>query len=103
MNNYVGLKFGNIKCWNFEKEFCDNNRKLIDELNEIDERMSKDCVDMFSKSNKNKDNVDIKIELVKVLEKLFDLNVEIYNAFDNKTYKTKKSFSNYILNYNKGV
>ena len=97
--SYIGLKFGNIKCWNFDKEFSNDNKELIHNFNELYDRMFDGCCCMFQAEEKNKGNKSIKEELCEQLDKFFDLGVEIYNDFDNKKYKTKKSYRNYLMTY----
>lgn len=97
--NYIGLKFGNIKCWHFEENFCKDNKSLVDNLNNLYDEMYSGCLCVFHASEKNKGNIDIKTRLCDLLDKFFDLGVEIYNDFDNKRYKTKKSYRKYLLTY----
>lgn len=99
--SYIGLKFGTIKCWNFEDAFCEKNKQQVKELNELYDRLFEKCNDMFTASEKIKKDEELKLALCDMLDTFFDLGCEIYNAFDDKTYKTKKSYRKYILNYGK--
>ena len=99
--SYIGLKFGTIKCWNFEETFYKENKKLIHEFNNFYNKLFEKCCDMFSASEKIKREETLKTELCNRLDTFFDLGCEIYNDFDGKTYKTKKSYRKYILNYGK--
>lgn len=97
--SYIGLKFGTIKCWNFDEFFCKDNKCLIDNLNDLYDEMYSGCASVFHSSEKNKNNKEIKNRLCDLLDKFFDCGVQIYNAFDDKTYRTKKSYRKYLLTY----
>lgn len=100
-NSFISLKFGLIKMWHFDKDFYEKNKDLIHDFNLLYEKMFDGCCSMFEASEKNKKNEEIKIKLCEFLDKFFDLGVVIDNNYDNKQYKTKKEYRDYILNYNK--
>ena len=97
--NYIGLKFGMIKCWNFEETFYKDNKSLVDDFNNLYDEMYSGCASVLHASEKNKSNIDIKTRLCDLLDKFFDCGVQIFNDLDNKTYKTKKSYRKYLLTY----
>lgn len=101
MENYIGLKFGIIKNWNFNKEFYDKNKKEVEQLNKFYDNLYEQCHDVFTASEKTKRENDLKNKICDILDIFFDLGCEIYNCFENKAYKNKQSYRKYILNYGK--
>lgn len=100
---FIVLKSGILKSYWFSDEFIKDNKALFDEfVNIFDEFYSNDCC-VFGASNTHKNNDDLKIRLCDILDKMLDLNIEIMNGWDNKIYKNKKSYRDYILNYGKEV
>lgn len=97
----IVLKGGILKSYYFSDEFVENNKELVIEFANIwDEFYNNDfCV--FGASNTHKDNYDLKIKLCNILDKMFDLNIKIMNGWDNKNYKNKEDYKDYILNYGK--
>lgn len=59
-----------------------------------------DCC-VFGATRSNKNNDELKHRLCDILDKLYDLNIEIMNDWDNKTYKNKNDYREYILTYGK--
>lgn len=102
-NCYIALKGGLLKSYNFSEEFINKNEQLFNELENIwDEIYSFDCC-IFGAIKTNKNNDDLKMRLCNTLDKMYDLNIEIYNDWDNKTYKNKNDYRKYILEYEKEV
>lgn len=101
MKNYIGLKFGTIKVWSFDKDFYNNNKEKIDVFNNFYDKLYKNCKDVFSASEKIKREIDTKKKICDILDVFFDLGCEIYNCFENKKYKNKNSYRKYVLNYGK--
>lgn len=93
----IVLKGGILKSYQFSDEFVENNKELVIEFANIwDEFYNNDCC-VFGASNTHKDNYDLKIKLCNILDKMFDLNIEIMNGWDDKTYKVKRySFNNKV-------
>lgn len=97
----IVLKSGILKSYYFSDEFVENNKELVIEFANIwDEFYNNDCC-VFGASNTHKNNDDLKIKLCNILDKMFDLNIKIMNGWDDKTYKNKDDYRNYILNYGK--
>lgn len=100
-NCYIVLKGGIIKGYWFTNKFINENNILFKKLENIYDAFYKNdcCVYGAVRSNKNNDN--LKIKLCKILDKFYDLDVEITNGFDNKIYKNKNDYKNHILSYGK--
>lgn len=103
MSNYIGLKFGTIKEWRFDKDFYNNNKKKVDEFNDFYDKLYKNCIDVFSASEKTRNDEETKNKLCDILDIFFDLGCEIYNCFENKKYKNKNSYRKYVLDYEKEI
>ena len=99
-SDYVSLKFGLVKSWSLTNTY-EKHKELVEEFDGLYNQMFMGCHSMYGASNKNKDNAEIKLKLCDMLDKFFDLGITINNNFDNKNYKSKKSYREYILNYGK--
>lgn len=97
--NVIYLKSGLVKGWSFCDPFYNENKTLCDNFNNLYEKMFEGCCSMWGAKEKNKGNSQAKQELCDLLDKFFDLKVKIVNGFDNKQYRTKKKYREYILNY----
>lgn len=101
--SYIALKGGILKSFYLSDNFIKNHKDLFIQLEKIwDKIYQNDCC-VFGATQTHKNNDNLKIELCDILDKFFDLKVEISNNFDNKIYKKKEDFRNYILNYGKEV
>ena len=99
----IVLKGGILKSYYFSDEFIKNNNELFNKFCDVwDELYEHDCC-VFGASERNKNNNNIKTKLCNILDKMFDLNIKIMDGFDNKIYKNKQDYKNYILNYGKEV
>ena len=86
----VVLKSGILKSYNFSDDFVKNNEQLFNDFCNIwDEIYSFDCC-VWGATERNKNNDNLKERLCNILDNLFELNIKIYNGWDNKTYKNKK-------------
>lgn len=103
MENYIGLKFGTIKEWYLNKNFCDIHKKEVKQLNKFYDNLYKKCTCVFTASEKTKKDNDLKNKMCDILDIFFDLGCKIYNCFENKTYKNKQSYRKYILDYGKEI
>ena len=100
-NCIICLKGGLIKSYWFNDNFIEEHEEIFNELGIIfDEIYKNDCC-VYGASETNKDNINLKIKLCDILDKFFDLKIEIMNGWDNKIYKSKESYRKYILTYGK--
>lgn len=98
---YIILKGGILKSYYFSEDFLKNNKNLFEQLENIwDELYKNDCC-VYGATESNKNNDALKIKLCDILDQFYDLNIEISNGWDNKIYKNKNDYRNYILNYGK--
>lgn len=96
----IHLKWGIVKSYNLNNEqLVKTNEQLVKDFNNIFDEFYKDSYSALGSSENNKNNQDLKIRLCDLLDKLFDLGVAIRNDYDNKKYRTKKSYRKYILEY----
>ena len=101
MYNYIILKSGILKAYNFNDDFIKEHEDLFNEFEKIwDELYSNNCC-VWGVSETNKNNDTLKISLCDTLDKFFDLGVEISNGWDDEVYKNKNDYREYILNYGK--
>lgn len=101
MKNTITLKGGILKGWYFEDDFYNANRAKVEELNAIFEELYSGVCSVYAAKEKNAENQDIKIRLCDMLDWFFDKKVSIRNGFDDITYKSKKAYRDYVLNYGK--
>nr|DAT76260.1 MAG TPA: hypothetical protein [Caudoviricetes sp.] len=101
MENYIGLKFGVIKERIFCKDFQEKNKKEIEQLNVLYNKLYEKSMSVFSASKNAKSDNNLKNEMCNILDKFYDLGCKIYNSSYNKEYTSKKSYRDYILNYGK--
>ncbi len=99
MNNYIIIKGGILKAYNFNDDFMAKYTKEVEEFEKIwDEIYSFDCC-VFGASERNKDNKELKNKIVNILEKMYNLDVIIENGFTDEKYNDFESIKDYILNY----
>ncbi len=99
----IVLKGGLLKSYNFSEKFIKNNEQLFNDFCNIwDEIYKFDCC-VFGATERNKNNNNLKIRLCDILDKMYDLNIEIFNGWDDTAYTNKEDYRNYILTYGKEV
>lgn len=92
MDNYIILKWGSLKAYNFSNEFVSKNTRLVKELENIG----------FGSEYLHQ-NKELKAKLVDILEKFYDLGVVFENGFTDEYYNNFQDIKDYILNYGKKV
>jgi len=90
---------GLIKGYKLTDDFINLNGELYNKLLCIFDKLYKDVCCVLGAKEIQKDNTDIKNELLYLLYAAFDAKVIILNAFDSERYKNKKAIRNYILAY----
>jgi hypothetical protein len=99
MNNMVWLKWGSLKGYNFDDDFVEKNRKEVEELSNVWDKIYEKHCSATGGSDEVQNNYDLKIELINVLEKLFNLGVVFQNDWSDEYYNTFDEIKDYILNY----
>lgn len=99
---YILLKWGSLKGYNFSDEFYDKNTDLVLELNNIWNEIYENHCSATGGSEEVHKNKELKNKLCNILEKFFNLNIEISNNWDNTIYTNFEDIKNYILNYGEG-
>lgn len=94
---YIRLKYGILKSYYFTDEFIKENEQLIKELDEVWEDLYKQDICVFGAVETHKENKDIKERIFNIVEKFFNLNIEITNDFTEETYKTIEDIRKYLL------
>lgn len=97
--NYVLLKWGSLKGYNFEDDFIEKNKKVVEELADVWDKIYNNHCSAFGGSEEVQKSKELKLEIINVLQKLFDLGVPIQNNWDNTYYNNMEDIKNYILNY----
>ncbi len=99
MENYVLLKWGSLKGYNFNDEFAEKNKEVVEELPEVWDKIYENHCSATGGSEEVQKNNDLKNELLNVLEKLYNLGVPIQNNWDGTYYNNFDDIKDYILNY----
>ena len=99
MNNYVILKWGSLKSYNFTDEFIKNNKEIVKELENVWNKIYDNHCSATGASEEVHKNNDLKIEMLNVLEKLYKLDVSIQNGWTAEYYNRFDDIKDYILNY----
>lgn len=94
---YIRLKFGILKSYYFTDEFIENNKELIKELDDVWEDLYKKDICVFGAVETHKENKDIKERIFNIVEKFFNLNIEISNDFTEKTYTSIEQIKEYLI------
>ena len=99
MNNYIILKWGSLKSYNFTEEFYNKNKEAVQELEKIwNEIYENSCCAMGGSKNLQSKK-DLKLKLIDVLEPLYDLGVPFQNGWSDEYYNNFEEINDYILNY----
>lgn len=99
MSNYIILKWGSLKAYEFSDEFYDKNKEIIEELNGIWDTIYSDKIGAMSGSEYLQSREDLKLRLIEVLEKIYNLGVPFQNGFTDEYYNNFDEIRDYILEY----
>ena len=99
MNNYVILKWGSLKAYNFTNDFIEKNKKIVDEFENVWNKIYENHYTAKGGSEEVHKNNDLKIEMLDVLEKLYKLDVLFENGYTDEYYNRFDDIKEYILNY----
>lgn len=99
MENYIIIKSGILKAYEFNENFIENNNELFNQfVNVWDELYNNNCC-VWGAYETHKDNKEIKQKIVDVLEKMYNLGIQIENGFTDEVYNNFEDIKDYILNY----
>lgn len=101
MDNYVILKWGSLKAYNFTDEFIKNNKEIIDEFENIWNKIYENHCTATGGSEEVQKNENLKTDMLNVLKKIYNLGVPFENGWDNTYYNSFEEIKKYILNYGK--
>ena len=97
--NYIIIKSGILKAYDFTDDFIKNNKSVFDEfLNIWDNLYNNNCC-VWGAYETHKDNKELKNKIVNTLEKMYNLGVTIENGFTDEVYNNFDDIKNYILDY----
>lgn len=99
MNNYVILKWGSLKGYNFTDKFIENNKDIVKEFENLWNKIYENHYSATGGSEEVHKNNDLKIEIINVLEKLYNLGVIFQNGWSDEYYNNFNEIKDYILNY----
>lgn len=99
MNNYIILKWGSLKAYNFTEEFVKENEEIVKEFNNIWDEIYSNCCSATSGSKNLQSKEELKQRLVNVLEKCFELGVVFQNGWSDEYYNNFNEIEDYIMNY----
>lgn len=99
MNNYVILKWGSLKAYNFADEFIENNKETVKEFVNVWNKIYENHCSATGGSEEVQKNQTLKIEMLDILEKLYNLGVPIENDWTGEYYNNFDEIRDYILNY----
>lgn len=99
MNNYVILKWGSLKGYNFNEEFVKKHSEIVKEFEDVWDRIYENhCSATGGSEEVQKDN-QLKQDMLNVLYKVFELGVPFQNGWDDTYYNSFNEIENYIMNY----
>ena len=93
----ITIKQGILKGYWFPDAFCQEHKELCGRFIAFFNRQYEGCCDVFGAAEKHKGNVDHKRETADMLDEFYGLGVRIRNGFDNKLYRSKRSYREYIM------
>lgn len=99
MNNIIWLKWGSLKAYNFTDEFIEKNKEVVEEFVNVWDKIYENHCSAFGGSEEVHKNKDFKMEIISVLEKLFNLGVIFENGWDDTYYNNFNEIRKYILNF----
>ena len=99
MSNYVILKWGSLKAYNFTDEFMKNNEEVIKEFEDVWNRIYEKHCSATGGSEEVQKNKTLKQDMLSVLYKIYELGVPFQNGFDDTYYNSFNEIENYIMNY----
>lgn len=99
MNNYIILKWGSLKGYEFDDTFIKNNETLVNDFENIWNEIYNTRCSATSGSEYLHQNKELKAKLVGILEKFYDLGVVFQNGFTDEFYNNFEDIKSYILNY----
>lgn len=99
MNNYVILKWGSLKAYNFNGEFMKEHKELVNDLENIWNRIYENHCTAIGGSEEVQKDITLKQDMLNVLYKVYELGVPFQNGFDDTYYNSFKEIENYIMEY----
>lgn len=99
MNNYVILKWGTLKGYFLSDSFEEKNKEVVKEFKSIWGEIYNNCCSATGGSKYTHSHKELKVRLVDVLEKLYQLGVTFENGFTDEYYNSFKDIKDYIMNY----
>lgn len=99
MNNYIILKWGSLKAYNFTDDFIKENGEIVKELNDIWNTIYSEIIGAIYGSEYLQSKEDLKLRFVNVLEKFFELGVVFQNGFTDEYYNNFNEIKDYIMSY----
>ncbi len=101
MGNYVILKWGSLKAYNFTDDFIQNNKNIVNEFENVWNKIYETHCSAIGGSEEVHKNNSLKIEMLNILEKLYNLGIPMENGWDDEYYNNFDDIKEYILNYDK--
>lgn len=99
MNNYVLLKWGSLKEYNFNDDFIEINKEIVEEFENVWNKIYEKHCSATGGSKEVQKNSALKNEMLNVLEKIYNLQVPIGNDWTGEYYNNFDDIKDYILNY----
>ena len=99
MSNYIILKWGSLKGYEFDDTFIKNNETLVNDFENIWDDIYNTRCSATAGSEYLHQNKELKAKLVDILEKFYDLGVIFQNGFSDEYYNNFEDIKSYILNY----
>lgn len=96
MVNYVILKWGSLKAYNFSDEFVENNKELVEEFANVWNSIYENHCDAWGGAKEVKKDKELRNNIIDVLEKLYNLGVMFQNGWDDEFYTNFKDIKEYL-------
>ena len=99
MENYVILKWGSLKAYNFTDDFIEKNKEIIEEFENVWDRIYENHCSATGGGEEVQKNQQLKQDIINVLYKLYNLGVIFENGWDDTYYSNFNDIEKYIKNY----
>lgn len=95
--NYIALKWGSLKGYNFNDEFYNKYKNECDEFIGLWDEYFKNSCSCFGANKQNKNNKDLRIKISDSVCKLFNLGIQVENSWDDSLFSYENDIRNYLL------
>ncbi len=99
--NYIIVKSGILKAYEFSEDFINKNNDVFNQFVNIWDELYNGYLCVWGAYENYKNNHELKQKIVDILEKMYNLGIQIENGFTDEVYNNFEDVKDYILNYGK--